>query len=197
MVKNIFVLSIIGSLIGWITNVIAIKMLFIPRKPIKILFWNFQGVLPKRKLEIAKNISKVINEELLPVDELSEIANMKEVHSKVATIIASNITSKIVNFFPQFIAEKIDSKILEYFYRNIYKEVEIFFNEVSIDIMPKIKDKEIFSDLIEYKIMSFELKHLEKLIYQVANNELKYIEVFGAVLGFIIGIIQAVIISFI
>ncbi len=197
MVKNIFVLSIIGSLIGWITNVIAIKMLFIPRKPIKILFWNFQGVLPKRKLEIAKNISKVINEELLPVDELSEIANMKEVHSKVATIIASNITSKIVNFFPQFIAEKIDSKILEYFYRNIYKEVEIFFNEVSIDIMPKIKDKEIFSDLIEYKIMSFELKHLEKLIYQVANNELKYIEVFGAVLGFIIGIIQALIISFI
>jgi uncharacterized membrane protein YheB (UPF0754 family) len=46
----------IGAFIGWITNWLAIKMLFHPRKPIKILFITFHGIFPKNKPRIAEKL---------------------------------------------------------------------------------------------------------------------------------------------
>lgn len=40
---------LIGGFIGWLTNWVAIKMLFYPREPKKILFVTFQGIFPKTK----------------------------------------------------------------------------------------------------------------------------------------------------
>ncbi|MFA5856084.1 MAG: DUF445 family protein [Candidatus Pacearchaeota archaeon] len=48
-------IPIIGFIIGYFTNYLAIKMLFYPKKPI----FGFQGVLPKRRKELAKNIAEV------------------------------------------------------------------------------------------------------------------------------------------
>lgn len=59
-VMNIFLrilfMAIIGGLIGYITNVVAIKMLFKPYEPIKIPLTNIEimGLIPKRRAEIAK-----------------------------------------------------------------------------------------------------------------------------------------------
>jgi len=63
-------LPVVAALIGWGTNVIAIRMLFWPRKPINILGWQFLGVLPKRKMELARSIAEVLNDEILPLEEL-------------------------------------------------------------------------------------------------------------------------------
>ena len=66
MGKLIF-LALVGALIGWLTNVIAIKLLFRPINPIGIKGTPFmiQGLIPKRKGEIAKSIGDVISEELV------------------------------------------------------------------------------------------------------------------------------------
>lgn len=47
-------MPIIGFIIGYFTNYLAIKMLFYPKKPI----FGFQGVLPKRKNILAKKIAE-------------------------------------------------------------------------------------------------------------------------------------------
>lgn len=76
-------LPIMAALIGWGTNVIAIKMLFWPRRPIKILGWEFLGVLPKRQAEIARSIGgEVLDEDLLPTGELIEAVNTPETRQK-------------------------------------------------------------------------------------------------------------------
>jgi len=46
------------------------------------------------------------------------------------------------------------------------------------------------ANLVEEKINSFDLFQLEELVLKVAKDELRYIEVFGALIGLIIGIIQ-------
>ena len=55
---TILILTIVGGLIGWITNILAIKLLFRPIKPVKIPILNIEilGLIPKRKKEIAANI---------------------------------------------------------------------------------------------------------------------------------------------
>ena len=62
METRIILMPIIGFIIGYFTNYIAIKMLFHPRN--KIL--GIQGVLPKRKQEIARKIGEVTPEIMPP-----------------------------------------------------------------------------------------------------------------------------------
>ena len=69
---KILILAVIGGLIGYITNVIAIKLIFRPINPIKIPILNIEiiGLIPKRKVEIATNIGTIIEDQFLSVDEI-------------------------------------------------------------------------------------------------------------------------------
>lgn len=54
MIENkLYLLPLIGFIIGAFTNYLAIKMLFHPRKPI----FGIQGLLPKRRQVLAEKIS--------------------------------------------------------------------------------------------------------------------------------------------
>ena len=39
----------IGGLIGWSTNWLAVKMIFLPVKPRRLLFFRLQGLVPRRQ----------------------------------------------------------------------------------------------------------------------------------------------------
>ncbi|MGL5330495.1 MAG: DUF445 family protein, partial [Peptostreptococcaceae bacterium] len=57
-VLKVILLASIGGVIGYVTNVLAIKLIFRPIQPIKIPILNLEiiGLIPKRRDEIAKNI---------------------------------------------------------------------------------------------------------------------------------------------
>lgn len=71
-------LPIVAAVIGWGTNVIAIRMLFWPREPIRFFGFELLGVLPKRKQDIARSIGEVLNDDLLPTEELIAAVNSEE-----------------------------------------------------------------------------------------------------------------------
>ena len=77
---TVLLLTVVGALIGWITNIFAIKLLFRPIKPIKIPLTRFTivGLIPKRKKEIAKNIGEVVANELISIRELMDEAVTEE-----------------------------------------------------------------------------------------------------------------------
>lgn len=55
----------ITAAIGWFTNWVAIKMLFHPRVPIRIFFWQWQGLIPRRQLQLAQESAEIIEREIL------------------------------------------------------------------------------------------------------------------------------------
>jgi len=63
----IYTLPFIAAIIGWFTNFLAVKMLFYPREKIKILFFELQGVFPKRQELLAVRIGKLVADDLLSV----------------------------------------------------------------------------------------------------------------------------------
>ena len=66
---------IIGALIGYVTNRIAIKMLFRPRTPQYILGIHIPftpGIIPKSRDEIATNIGQMVARELLSPEAIRE-----------------------------------------------------------------------------------------------------------------------------
>lgn len=76
-------------------------------------------------------------------------------------------------------------------------EVKAAIDELSEDIMNKAKERINIQEMVENKINELDLYQLEELIIKVAKKELKHIEILGLVLGFLIGIIQGIIIIFI
>lgn len=71
-----FILApILGGIIGYITNDLAIKMLFHPRKAVYIGKFKLPftpGLIPKQKSRIASSIGRVISNQLLNADTLRE-----------------------------------------------------------------------------------------------------------------------------
>ena len=47
--KQLLIMIFISATIGWITNWVAIKMLFRPHKEINFGLFKIQGLIPKRK----------------------------------------------------------------------------------------------------------------------------------------------------
>ena len=72
MMIKILIPAFIGGIIGWITNVLAIKMLFRPVYPVRIplIGIDLQGLLPKRRAEIAVSIGETVEKELINIDDI-------------------------------------------------------------------------------------------------------------------------------
>lgn len=190
---ELYVMPFIAALIGWLTNVIAIKMLFWPRKPIKIkgLPWEIIGVLPKRQRDIAQNIGQVLNEELLPVQDLVDAVNTKELRVRAVVIICQKLDERIDRLLPRFIPDSAKQVIKKYVSDVVAAETENVFSNMSAHLASELQDSGLLGNLVEDKIQAFDLSQLEGLVFRIAKNELRYIEWFGALLGFVIGLLQS------
>ncbi|GAA0814517.1 DUF445 domain-containing protein [Clostridium tertium] len=194
---TILILTIVGGLIGWITNILAIKLLFRPIKPVKIPILNIEilGLIPKRKNEIAANIGEVISNELLSMDDILDQAlsnsNGENFNSYITDKI-KNIINEKLNIIPmpfRIMAAPYIDEILN-------KEVPNAVDEISIDLLDKAKENVNIQEIVEEKINQLDLEKLEDIIIKVAKKELKHIEILGLVLGAIIGVLQGVLVIF-
>lgn len=66
---------LLGALIGYFTNWLAVRMLFRPYYPKKIGKWRLPftpGIIPKRKAALASAVGKAVGEQLFTKDDLAE-----------------------------------------------------------------------------------------------------------------------------
>ncbi|KNF07480.1 putative membrane protein [Gottschalkia purinilytica] len=193
-VLRVLLLSIIGAIIGWTTNIVAIKLIFRPLNPINIFGYKFQGVIPKRKTEIAKSIGDIIEDELLSIDEIVDKAleegNITPIKEKLKLKINKIVEQKL----PSIIPNTFKIKIYSYVDDLVEKEGERIIVDFIENIVNSPNQKISISKIVEDKINDFELQKIEKIILSISSRELKHIEVLGGVLGFIIGIVQGIIV---
>lgn len=198
MYEAIF-LTAVGAIIGWLTNVLAIKMLFRPIRPIVIPLLNItvQGLIPKRRNDISKSIGEVVEKELISINEIFDKMVTEENKMEVIEIIKEKLLKVIDYKIPAIIPYSIKSKIIEYFEEQINKDAMSILDSSIDGIINSTVHKIKIGEMVESKIDELELEHMENLILALASRELKYIELLGGVLGGVIGMIQAVVIRLI
>ena len=97
---EILVPPLVGGVIGYITNDIAIKMLFRPRKAKFIGKWQLPftpGLIPKEKSRIAGSIGNVISKQLLDSETLSNVLSSDETTEKIRSAIKKLIAKNEKN----------------------------------------------------------------------------------------------------
>ena len=191
--KQLLIMIFISATIGWITNWVAIKMLFRPHKEINFGLFKIQGLIPKRRAEIGSGIANIIQNELISVkDVISNIDReefSKRLNALIDEVLDKNLKKKVKEKFPVLqmfftdrMAKDVSNTIKDIIMENQEKIFEIFSNyaEENID----------FEVIISDKISNFSLDKLEEIITLLAKKELKHIEVIGAILGMLIGAVQ-------
>jgi uncharacterized membrane protein YheB (UPF0754 family) len=188
------VIVLIAALIGWITNFIAIRMLFRPRRKINIFgITTLQGLVPLRKDEIAHSVGETIASELIQHEDITAILQEPETMEKIRNSMVGEVdqmfaqlTQKLplmAMFIQGDMAVQVKSVLIEQIEAQLPKLVTSFISAV--------EQRVDFADIVENRIKSLELDRLEDLIYRVAAKELRTIEILGGVLGALVGIVQA------
>ena len=190
---KLVIMVIISAAIGWITNWVAIKMLFRPHNEINLGLFKIQGLIPKRRAEIGIGIADVIQNELISIKDV--IANIdreefsKRLNDLIDDVLEKNLKSKVKEKFPvmqMFFSDKMAKDV-----SNTIKGIVMENQEKIFEIFSNYAEENInFSTIITDKISNFSLDKLEEIINGLAKKELKHIEVIGAILGAFIGLVQ-------
>lgn len=194
----IYTLPLIGALIGWLTNYIAIKMLFHPRREVKFLFIPIQGVFPKRQKDFARKLGQIVSQELVSVADLTahlkEKATSDALLNHIAQRLEEGIATRLPHAFPMLamlmsrdMTEKVKSFLLDQIGS---------LNEELIDKLSSELEEELdVHRMVEEKVAAFSSDKLEEILFSIMRREFKFVEIVGAILGFIIGVAQVLLLS--
>jgi uncharacterized membrane protein YheB (UPF0754 family) len=69
-------------------------------------------------------------------------------------------------------------------------ELEIIFPEMIASYMKNLESQLDLEKIVTEKVYGFSSDKMEAILNQIMSKEFKFIEVIGAVLGFIIGLLQ-------
>ncbi len=190
------IIPLIGGLIGYITNYIAIKMLFYPYQPFFIFGFNCQGVFPKRQRLFAKKLGQLVANELLSMDELSDKLAEKlqddEFIHFLEERIYETISNKLLNNYPMlqlFLNAEMLASITSLFREDIQQILE----HLSVRLKENLLKEIDIAVLVEEKVANFSVERLESIIFGVMKEEFRFIEISGAGLGFLIGLMQVLV----
>jgi uncharacterized membrane protein YheB (UPF0754 family) len=182
----------ITAAIGWLTNWVAIKMLFHPREPMNLLLFKWQGLIPRRQQQLAAEAAEIIEREILQqhmiLHEIKKIDLSPYLEDAAHKLVWDRIGPqlKAIPLLGSFISENTLAKFEVIAKEEIKAEAGPLVEKVATEFESSVDLKQ----MIEDNIAAFDLERLESIVNAVAKREFRTIERLGAVLGFIIGCLQ-------
>ncbi len=196
IILKLLLMSVIGALIGWMTNIIAIKLLFRPIEPIKILFFEIQGLIPKRHAEIVHSVAQVVEKELLNMEQIFDTFIEKMDKETILETLELHICNAVVKNLPGLM-RSFSGTITKYIHEVIENEGDRLLSEVTEGLLHKAVYEVSIAELVENRLLTYDLEKIEDIILQLSKRELVQIERLGGILGFIVGFVQGVLVLYI
>ncbi len=192
-----FLIPLISAFIGWFTPWLAIKMLFRPKKLRNILGFRLQGVIPAKQPEIAAGLAKWVSEELFSMDiieqKITDPAGFEKLMPVIETHIDDFLRVKLPKQMPvisMFIGDKTINELKLVF----MGELQELFPVIMKNYVGGLKEQINIESIIINKIGNYPSEKIETIVYQSLKKELFYLGVFGATIGFVIGLTQVLIV---
>ncbi len=194
----IYFLPLIAAVTGWITNWIAVKMLFHPVKPIKFGLFTIQGVFPKRQKAMAERLGQIVATELFSIDDIVDkmkSADNAEVLKFVDSKLDDFINVKLGASMPMlsmFLNDDLKIKIKTALLNEIGEAIPGIIDTYASKLKSEVNIEKIVYD----KVVNFSSDKMEEVLYSIMKKEFKFIEVLGGILGFFIGLIQLLLVIY-
>lgn len=193
MYFRLIAIPLIGAFIGWITNVLAIRLLFRPYEPVRMPLtqWQLYGLIPKRRRELAATIGAVVEENLFSVEDflgfLEDTDTKDKLFDSTLEVVKTTVMKRLPRFLPSYVKDILANLLEEV----LAKELPVMLDRLGANISQEMRSQINLRQIIEDRINALDIRMLERLVLDVAGRELGHIEIMGGVLGFLIGLVQA------
>ncbi len=197
MTLGVLLIPIIAAFIGWGLTSLAIKALFWPKHPKKILGVSFQGVIPKKQPQVASALGKFTAAEgPLFIHNISLKITSPENIEKLMPFVEEHIDHflrvKLAEKMPvisMFIGDKTIGELKTVF----MEELKTLFPVLMQNYMTNLQQDLNLEQIVTQKVATFSSDKIADIINRSMSKEFRIVKIFGAVLGFIIGLLQIVI----
>jgi len=184
---------LICAVIGYATNVVAVKMIFHPRDEKNILGIKIQGVLPKHRKHFAKMLARITTTEFMDVDRFMDYATKDQVieslERRATELIRSTLESLRDELPPAqqvFLSPQIVEPLIE--------QQSVIIKEKMPEILrfarEKAHDNLNLEEILTKNLIILGAEGLERIIFECAAKEIRWIEIYGGIFGFILGLVQ-------
>ena len=191
-------LPCIAAAIGWFTNFIAVRMIFRPHRRINILGFGIQGLLPKRKAEFARSIGETVEEHLVSAEDIKALLDDPEVAESLRRAVSERLDdfleNKLVGGNPM-LGAFLKGPLVDKIKSGVSRELGNALGSI-VDTLGDHLDEQLdMKSIVSEKIEGFDMHQLEAIVLKVAKKELVAIEILGALLGFVVGLVQLLVLS--
>jgi len=178
---------------GWFVIWIIIKLLFRPHKPISIAGFKIQGIIPANQHNIAEKIGRLVSTELFSFaalhEKVADPENFNKLKPEIETHNDSFLRVRLKDTFPM-LSMLIGDKTINQLKTAFLLELETLFPVLMKSYITTLeKDIDIEKQVSE-KIASFSISKTEDLIYRSANKQLIKVQLTGAFIGLLTGLVH-------
>ncbi len=156
-------LPFIGAFIGYFTNYVAIKMLFLPKKPYFIFGFRVPftpGLIPKKRKELVEKISTVVSDKIVNRRDI-----VKYIYKKKNRAFLYEFSQNLVD---GLLSKRISTLNLNY--GNMEIKIKEFLDE-HLEAMVRAKFKNINIDIDYFVYNAFLLLNKEKKLIEYVSKE--------------------------
>jgi len=186
---------LLGGVIGYVTNRIAVKMIFRPIRPIKVLGVRVQGLIGRRQHELAQSIGRVVGDHLVQHEDVVRAFDKLDFEGLMTDVLDSAIKPKIAELQKMpLIGGLLTEERVASLCGSIVGRVLEHRDALLAKLEEAIEKGLDVQRIVTEKVEAFPVEKLESMVLAVAARELRAIELLGAVLGTLIGIAQVLLI---
>jgi len=189
-----WLLPVGGLVVGYLTNFLALKLIFRPINPIKIGPLVIQGLFMKRQNEVSEEYAKILANELLTSEQIFEfvirsngmepLAEICRKHVKAMVDVTTGSTRKMLLKFAvgNTKYERMKALAAELFVEAMPNSITTMFGYADTSLQ--------IGDTLETKLKSLDKLDFEDVLHPIFQEDEHILILVGAVLGAVAGFIQ-------
>ena len=187
-------MPLVAALIGYVTKLVAIRMMFQPIKFIGIKpFLGWQGIIPRRAEKMASIAADTLTARLINTRELYNRIDPTEIIKALEEPLIRDIdiiADEVIGKLQPEIWEALPTLVRDQLFGNMRKEIPGVIKALMAD-MDRDLDSIFDIKSMVVSIMSKDKELLNRIFKEVGKPEFQFIANSGIYFGFLIGLIQA------
>lgn len=189
----------ISAIVGWVTNVIAIKMMFYPIEFIGIKpIFGWQGIVPSKAHKMASISVDLMLKRLVNVREIFQRMDPNRIASdleKPLLHMTRDVVDNVMESYQPGLWEGMPQLAKNQIYKSVRKETPNIIAGLMTELRDNIENvfdvkNMVISNLMRDKAL------LNRIFLETGKKEFVFIGRSGAYFGFLLGIIQAIVFLF-
>ena len=183
---------LLSAFTGWFVIWLIIKILFWPQQPFAIAGFKIQGVLTANQQLIAEKIGKLVSAEFsfdALQQKVTDPENFNKLKPEIETHIDSFLRERLKVTFPM-LSMLIGDKTITQLKTAFLTELETLFPALMKSYVANLEKEFDIEKLVSEKIAGFSISKTEALIYALAKKQLIKVQLLGAIIGLLTGLIH-------